>query len=550
MLFLGPFHKINIPVVVFLFFALPVYAAKKNSKQGISAFRTAYSAPGDKSKHILNFIRSNPADAYESKDSWYRVMKVCGEKLNSEEGEYYAEACFNLASGLHYHEYVKDSYYYYVKAKNSIEENTPKDDRFISEFNWQYGSVLFTFKRYAEARIYFQRSFNQINIENASDRMKIGNTMGLLNLKQQYLDSARIYFEDALDAAKEMKNRAWIGIISGNLGKAYEALGETNKAYGLYQTDLDLSLETLQYGSAIRALIALIHIDVQQNRPAKAESRLMLMDSILKAIPYNTGDYMLYNQAAAEVYSLLGNHVKALDSYKLFVHYRDSVEEQERSEDIRNVDFQLDVDRKISEIQLLKERKRFDNLIIFSLSIGAVGLLIVFVVIINLISKRRKRERELANIQALHMQQELMNTDREMRTMLNNLIEKNVLIEQLTGEIEQIQSVDLPEISEERLKMSEKLQTHTLLTDEDWFEFKLLFEKLNPTFFAKVFRHAPDLTNAELRLLALMKLNLSTIEMSRVLGISPDSVRKTSLRLRKKWNMEQPEELLKFIMSV
>jgi DNA-binding CsgD family transcriptional regulator len=56
--------------------------------------------------------------------------------------------------------------------------------------------------------------------------------------------------------------------------------------------------------------------------------------------------------------------------------------------------------------------------------------------------------------------------------------------------------------------------------------------------------HFADLSPAEERLLALSKLQLDTRQMSRVLGIAPDSIRKTKYRLRKKLGLHGSSPLL------
>ncbi|MNE90465.1 hypothetical protein D3C80_1879830 [compost metagenome] len=98
--------------------------------------------------------------------------------------------------------------------------------------------------------------------------------------------------------------------------------------------------------------------------------------------------------------------------------------------------------------------------------------------------------------------------------------------------------------------MLTNLQSFSLLTENDWIEFKRLFEKLNPGFFDFFHDKFPEITAAEIRLAALIKLNLSNIEMARTLAISPDSVRKTNLRLRKKLNIESLDDLTRFIKAI
>ena len=88
------------------------------------------------------------------------------------------------------------------------------------------------------------------------------------------------------------------------------------------------------------------------------------------------------------------------------------------------------------------------------------------------------------------------------------------------------------EMKEQKLEQLDQLKTSVVLTEDDWTQFKRTFEKLYPSFIPSLMKINPSLTNAEIRLATLMKLNLSTSEISNTLGISADSVRKTNLRLR------------------
>ena len=70
---------------------------------------------------------------------------------------------------------------------------------------------------------------------------------------------------------------------------------------------------------------------------------------------------------------------------------------------------------------------------------------------------------------------------------------------------------------------------------------KNLFGQIHTQFFALLDRHFPGLTNAEIRMLALSRIGLSINEKASALGISPDSVRKTKLRLYKKLGITEEE---------
>ncbi len=76
-----------------------------------------------------------------------------------------------------------------------------------------------------------------------------------------------------------------------------------------------------------------------------------------------------------------------------------------------------------------------------------------------------------------------------------------------------------------------------------------MFEELHEGFFYKLKQHFPDLGNAELKLCALLRLNMNMKESSRVLGISSDSVKTARSRLRKKLGLNTEDNLVDFLIS-
>ncbi len=55
---------------------------------------------------------------------------------------------------------------------------------------------------------------------------------------------------------------------------------------------------------------------------------------------------------------------------------------------------------------------------------------------------------------------------------------------------------------------------------------------------------------ADMRLLALLKMNLGSADISTMLGISQDSLRIARYRLRKKLNLDEGESLIGFLQKI
>jgi DNA-binding CsgD family transcriptional regulator len=129
--------------------------------------------------------------------------------------------------------------------------------------------------------------------------------------------------------------------------------------------------------------------------------------------------------------------------------------------------------------------------------------------------------------------------------------QKTTLIEDLDAELQRVKEttshvVDLQGISANM----EKLASSTILTEDEWRDFRRLFEQVQPGFLYRLKEKFPDLSPAEIRLLILTKLNLSTREMAHMLGISMETIRKSRYRLRKKLNLEEESNLEVLIQQI
>ena len=98
------------------------------------------------------------------------------------------------------------------------------------------------------------------------------------------------------------------------------------------------------------------------------------------------------------------------------------------------------------------------------------------------------------------------------------------------------QVADKP-LTDEQQHLANELTHQTILTEEDWENFKSLFEKIYPGFFLNLKEKARDITIAEQRMAALTRLNLTARQMATMLGISVDSVHKSRQRLRQRLHL-------------
>jgi DNA-binding CsgD family transcriptional regulator len=83
-----------------------------------------------------------------------------------------------------------------------------------------------------------------------------------------------------------------------------------------------------------------------------------------------------------------------------------------------------------------------------------------------------------------------------------------------------------------------------------WEEFELRFEQVHESFYNNLTEKHPDLTSRDKRLCALLKLNLTSKEISQITGQSSKSVENARTRLRKKLDITNSNADLSAYLSI
>ena len=95
-----------------------------------------------------------------------------------------------------------------------------------------------------------------------------------------------------------------------------------------------------------------------------------------------------------------------------------------------------------------------------------------------------------------------------------------------------------------------QLQQLSLVTEAEWENFRVLFEKVHAGFLFRLRQKMPELSPADTRFLALTKLNLSNKEIANALGVGVGAVRTAKSRLRKKLELGEEGSIEDFIQTV
>ncbi|HEY8933610.1 MAG TPA: tetratricopeptide repeat protein [Cyclobacteriaceae bacterium] len=451
-------------------------------------------------------------------------------KLNFETGK--ARALFQL--GYCFHKVGDD-----LKAIQSLREASSifEEINDIKQAAQAYNGigVIYEDQRDTnEALAYFKRAYSLWGKIDYKD----GECMGLLNLGSVYEDMnkdqhALLYYERALMLSERMHNEKRIGSALFSIGSIYLKKKEYTKSLDYERRALDYFIKANSSVMQGRVYNALSQIYLNQNQPAEAlrmaEQSIKLTAAITSKNDLRDG----YHQASKAA-EKLNDYVKAYKFQSLYIVLNDSLQNSVSAASIEKIKSKYKLEEKESAIALLREENK---VIIFRRNMFIIiltGLLIISFLIYNryrLITQRK-----------LQLKKQLLDLSTQ------NLIEKSETINRINQELEHFKSQSSDE-SIQIVKIDKILQSN-ILTDDDWNSFKIAFGDIYPSFFSMLKHKCPGITVSETRLCSLIKLKLSIKEMASMLGISPESVKTSRYRLKKKLNLAENETLETFIEGI
>jgi len=265
----------------------------------------------------------------------------------------------------------------------------------------------------------------------------------------------------------------------------------------------------------------------------------------------------LAHEALSRLYLIKGNYKDAFFYQKkakdLNTKFFDSRSKKNQSLFKIKNNFRLEKERqeKIIQAQQLKELEQEEK--IYNLKISLLFICIISVILIgftylrNLRIKHKDEKTLIRKNKALEISksQELLDLkNKELAVSALQLIEKDEFLKTLKTKMRE--SGD----GIKTYEINKVLRSVTISNNQRWEEFKLRFIEVNESFYDEVSNKFPHLSQNDLKICALIKLNFSSKEMARLLGISPESVHTKRYRLRKKMGIIQGTNLEDYIASL
>ncbi len=144
------------------------------------------------------------------------------------------------------------------------------------------------------------------------------------------------------------------------------------------------------------------------------------------------------------------------------------------------------------------------------------------------------------------LQLDVMSKGQELAHSTMHLVQKNEMLIKIKRELSKLQHAGNSD--SKAFTRIVNLIDESLTAEKEWEAFENNFNEIHDQFFKKLLADVPDLTPGDLRLAALLRLNLSSKEIAPLLSISIRGIENKRYRLRKKLNLDQDANLIDYLM--
>ncbi|MCG9790845.1 tetratricopeptide repeat protein [Flavobacterium algicola] len=419
-------------------------------------------------------------------------------------------------------------------------EKIPADELYLAGESFKkIGWILQTLGDY-DTSLYYLTLAKAHTTKNTSEYAAILDAIGLNYYYAENLSKAAKYFQETALMAQKIKDDIRFAKATGNLALIKKENGDYKSAISLLQKDIAISQKNKSDQNTIYASILLAKSFITDNNYQEAEIVLKTIEGIIHSKRYfekSELDIIKLKLAILKHYNKTENELLLR---RRMLDLEDSVNNKDGDIAIIKANWVIQKNKfqknLIQSDQKIEEASTMKNLYAF-----LIILILVFSIIVFFLYRKKqktklltyeKRAQDFAS-QKLQTEQKLHETYETLNDQLINLKEKNVQINKLN--VEMVNRQKSPSYYLERSKgnIETLLQSH-LMTDEKWINFKKEFQKEYPEFYQFIHINYPEITDSNKRILLLHKLDFNNNEIAELLGVTPDAVKKSKQRLKKK----------------
>lgn len=394
------------------------------------------------------------------------------------------------------------------------------------------------------------------------------NNTGYIHNRMGATDSAMIYYDLAMQKALLSKNNTTLNLVYNNFGSVMKAQNKLDKSLDYFRKSLALAEKHNDQILIASAYSNMGEIYSLQGDYSNAQLNFNLGLKLAREIGAKDNLRTIY-LGLSEMYTNMGNFAKALDYYKEFDYIKDTMFNEDKTRKIEEMEARYEKEKKEkeialqkTEIELLSKDLEIQTVKRDGLFIGMIlSILAGIYLVVSLRQKMKRnkviREQEkkleeeklhIAQLERDNYEKELAYKKNELTSHALQMIQKNELLETLKSQIAEFETASPDD------RHNYRRLRHTIngsaQTDKEWENFNKHFEQVHQGFYSTLKTKHNSLSSNDLRLSAMLRLNLSSKEVATIMNVTPESVKKARYRLRKKLQLDNEADLHSYMMNV
>lgn len=373
-------------------------------------------------------------------------------------------------------------------------------------------------------------------------------SMGSFYHKYKQKDSA-IYF---LKKAQTTNDTIDIIYLTNNIiGSIYYKEKQYDKAFAFYQQSIDMAKKFNDHSKIASSHMNQGAIFTENKEYEKAINSIDSAIYYVKLIGGNIKRLENYYYSRHSINERKGDLKNALADYKTSRKYFDSINDNAQVKKLTELElnYQFEKEKEIAalELQSQKSKKRLYFILLFAAIL--LGLLTVYFLIKDRKQKITLAKKEVALKETEKIKSELALANRE-NELKKVIIENSITEEVLNKTLDDIKEIITFENERER-KMALRSLSVSLLSEKsaqkDTISLQTYVDEVEMEFKILLDQKFPELNAKEKELLYLIKLGLTTNEITKLLNTTLSSVKSKRYRIRKKLAIHPDADIIAHI---
>ncbi|NTW33317.1 MAG: tetratricopeptide repeat protein [Bacteroidetes bacterium] len=465
---------------------------------------------------------------------------------------------------------------YYQKSMEIIEKCG--DKKRLANCYLNIGNLHKDQRNSIQALKYYKKSLNIYEKLNCKKGMAdCYNNIGNIYTYQGNISLALEYFNKSLEFYILAENKIGESANYNNIGTIYAKQGNYAEALEYFKKSLNIKVGLNDEIGIAGCCTNISYLDlILKNYPQALEYGYKALAIAKKIEAFDMKQQAYFN--LSEIYDNLGNIKEAFKYYKLYSVTKDSILNKESQKKVAEMEIKYEtekkekeIDRQNTKITLLEQGKKIEKykrngLIAGVLVISLVSIIILFnlrkrIKLNNQLFENQKKqfftqkllsEAELNNekLKSIQLNNELEYKNKELMTFALFITQKNEILKNIKKHINTICKKTTNNDNIQLINQLSSEVSYYLSLEKDKKEFQAHVNNIYQSFFMKLNEKFPDLTETERRISSLLRINLSSKDISVLMNISAKGVEMNRYRLRKKLNLPPEENLSEFLNKI